>query len=161
MERISHSDPNQTAETLNIAAPSRSAAFPLLCFAGNSAFGALVGSIFGYGNGLIKKKGFKGSFVEARSSAKRFAVSSGVDNLVLYQLNMLRGKDDVINAGVAGCCTGLALSFPGTPQALVQSCLTSGAFAFIFDGLYRKLAPAKESSSTNSNELREEINGEL
>nr|GMC53433.1 mitochondrial import inner membrane translocase subunit TIM22-2-like isoform X2 [Ipomoea batatas] len=109
------------------------------------------------GNGLIKKKGFKGSFVEARSSAKRFAVSSGVDNLVLYQLNILRGKDD----GML-CYYVLSISMSGTPQALVQSCLTSGAFAFIFDGLYRKLAPAKESSSTNSNELiREEINGEL
>ncbi|XP_019196395.1 PREDICTED: mitochondrial import inner membrane translocase subunit TIM22-3-like isoform X2 [Ipomoea nil] len=166
MERTSDSDPNQTAETnsdaLNAAAPSScSAASSLLCFAGNSAYGAIIGSFFGYGNGLIKKKGFKGSFVEARSSAKRYAVSYGVENLVHYQLNMLRGKDDVINAGVAGCCTGLALSFPGTPQALVQSCLTYGAFSFIFDGLYRKLAPAQESSSTNSDELREQINGEL
>ncbi|GMP65158.1 hypothetical protein CsSME_00026089 [Camellia sinensis var. sinensis] len=44
----------------------------------------------------------------------------------------------VINAGVAGCCTGLALSFPGAPQALLQSCLTFGAFSFIIEGLNKQ-----------------------
>ncbi|KAK7829095.1 chloroplastic import inner membrane translocase subunit tim22-2 [Quercus suber] len=59
-------------------------------------------------------------------------------SLVVCILKRLRGKDDVINAGVAGCCTGLALSFPGAPQALLQSCLTFGAFSFVLEGLNKQ-----------------------
>ncbi|XP_059442988.1 chloroplastic import inner membrane translocase subunit TIM22-2 [Corylus avellana] len=132
-----NSNPNLNSSDALVPAPNPGAVC-LVRFASDSIGGAFMGSIFGYGAGLVQKKGFKGSFAEAGSSAKTFAVLSGVHSLVVCILKRLRGKDDIINAGVAGCCTGLALSFPGAPQALLQSCLTFGAFSFVLEGLNKQ-----------------------
>lgn len=111
---------------------------PLFCVfkgVGDALAGSVMGSVFGLGTGIYKKAGFKGALLEAGNSARTFAVLSGVHSLVTCSLKRIRGKEDAINAGIAGCATGLVLSTPGTPQALLQSCASFGLFSFLYEFL--------------------------
>ncbi|GER47734.1 mitochondrial import inner membrane translocase [Striga asiatica] len=134
MENNPNSETDSTSGSGTAKPPSPSA-ICLISFAGDSAGGAVMGSIFGFGAGLISRKGFKGSLREAGSSAKAWDIHNYTYTHILIYLSSL-----AINAGVAGCCTGLALSFPGAPQNLLQSCLMYGAFSFIVEGLNNQQA---------------------
>ncbi|KAH9652148.1 chloroplastic import inner membrane translocase subunit TIM22-2 [Citrus sinensis] len=147
--------PNPNSSKAIVAVPSASAAVPsasaavcLMQFTGDAFAGAFMGSIFGYGRcGIVQKERFERILRRSRISCQ---VLSGVHSLVVCCLKRLRGKDDVINAGVAGCCTGIALSFPGEPSALLTSCISLGAFSFIMDGLNKQQPALAHSLSRQS-----------
>ncbi|KAG0624170.1 hypothetical protein M758_3G229100 [Ceratodon purpureus] len=138
---------------------------PTFCFfkgAADGLAGGLMGSVFGFGAGIFKKQGFKGALREGGSSAKTFAILSGVHSIVSCYLKKIRGKEDAWNAGIAGCATGLALSTPGTPQALAQSCLSFGAFSFVLEYMnHTRSAIAATTSPDTSSQPQININNHV
>uniref|UniRef100_A0A0C9S8W8 TSA: Wollemia nobilis Ref_Wollemi_Transcript_3025_984 transcribed RNA sequence n=1 Tax=Wollemia nobilis TaxID=56998 RepID=A0A0C9S8W8_9CONI len=108
----------------------------LFNFLRSTAAGAAIGSLVGTGVGLIKRKDFNGSLAEGKSVAKTFAILFGVRSHVLHAMKRLRGKDDAINAGVAGCIAGLAVMGPGSP--LLRTCVTFGTFSSIIEGVTKE-----------------------
>ncbi|BBN14037.1 mitochondrial import inner membrane translocase subunit TIM22 [Marchantia polymorpha subsp. ruderalis] len=126
---------------------------PLVCAfkgMGDALAGAVMGSVFGFGSGLFKKQGFKVALQEGGSSAKTFALLSGVHSVVSCYLRRIRGVEDALNAGIAGCATGLALSTPGSPQALLQSCVSFGVFSYILESLNKPRAAMAATKSYTS-----------
>eukprot|EP00475_Leptophrys_vorax_P020032 TRINITY_DN2743_c3_g3_i1.p1 TRINITY_DN2743_c3_g3~~TRINITY_DN2743_c3_g3_i1.p1 ORF type:complete len:251 (+),score=7.16 TRINITY_DN2743_c3_g3_i1:108-755(+) len=79
---------------------------------------------------------------EAGNSARTFAVMSAVHSGVTSALKQIRKKDDVINHAVAGCATGIALGWGGTPVTMLQNCAGFAVFAFIFEGMNPPAQPA-------------------
>lgn len=142
MEAFPSADPQdgpplpQSPDTLPPPAAAPSDAPIIICLATglrDGFAGGIMGSVFGFGQGLWKRQGFKGSLKEAGSSAKMFALLSGVHTLVSCCLRKVRGKHDALNAGIAGCATGLALSTPGSPGVLLRSCVTFALFSFFIE----------------------------
>lgn len=100
---------------------------------GAAISGAVMGGLFGTGAGLLKREKFKVALAEGGSSSKTFAIMSAVHSLVVCYLKRFRHKEDAINSGIAGCATGLALAWGGTPLGAAQSCLTFAAFSYVMD----------------------------
>lgn len=134
---------------------------PLICTfkgVGDAFAGAVMGSVFGFGSGLFKRQGFQVALREGGSSAKTFALLSGVHGIVACYLKKIRGVEDALNAGIAGCATGLALSIPGTPQALIQSCVSFGVFSFILERINKPRAVLAAPLSQPSRMSIQEVN---
>ncbi|XP_002978457.2 mitochondrial import inner membrane translocase subunit TIM22-3 [Selaginella moellendorffii] len=125
---------------------------------GDAMSGAVMGSVFGFGTGLFQKKGFKGALHSGASSAKTFAILSGIHGFVTTLLIQIRGKKDAINAGIAGCATGIALSAPGNPAALLQGCATFGVFSYFVERM-NTTQPAIAATLTGKKKSRDKNRG--
>ncbi|OMO83656.1 hypothetical protein CCACVL1_11288 [Corchorus capsularis] len=144
--------PNPSSSRAMIPNPSNRclAAECLYEFVENSVYGALAGYTLGYAKGLIHGEGFIGSLVAAGSDGKKFAVWHGIESSVRRYLKRMRGTDDVITHGIAGCCAGLALSSLDAPQELLYSCLGYGAVNIIVKALLNQQVALAHSFSTRN-----------
>eukprot|EP00899_Mesostigma_viride_P008178 jgi/Mesvir1/17361/Mv08671-RA.1 len=107
---------------------------------GSALSGGIMGGIWGLGSGGFRTKSLKGGLTEAGSSAKTFALMGGLYSGVLCYSRKLRGSEDALNSGIAGCVTGMALGWGGGPGSAIQSCVGFGLFSWVLD--YMSPSPA-------------------
>eukprot|EP00898_Chlorokybus_atmophyticus_P008057 jgi/Chlat1/8252/Chrsp77S07676 len=147
----SHMSATGPAEVGGLAPPPSGQEFCVLNGAGAAATGAFMGGVIGMGSGMWKtsfKNGvgtmLKGGWVEAGNSAKTFALMGGLYSAVVCYMKKFRNAEDALNSGVAGCATGLALSWSGGPSAALQGCAGFGLFSWLMDAINPPPAHALE-----------------
>lgn len=117
---------------------------------GSFISGGVLGSVVGLAGGVFKRQGFKVAMAESMSSAKTFALMSGVHSLVSCAMTQWRKTDDVVNQAVAGCASGIALGVGGPPTTMLVNCAGFAGFAFVYEFLTAKSALAAASSPQES-----------
>lgn len=91
--------------------------------------GGVLGGVFGFGGGIIGRKGWKASVTAGRSTAANFAIMSGLYQAVHSSAKRIRGEDDWAAAAIAGCATGAFLSTKeGNLQSPLWGCVSFAAF---------------------------------
>jgi len=101
-----------------------------------SAFGGgILGSVFGLGRGLFKTRVLKELRATAWESASTFALFGGIYAAATCFVTRIRQREDFWNGGLAGCATGVIISWKGGPNSALQSCIGIGVVSAIFDTL--------------------------
>lgn len=119
-----------------------------------AAFGSgLLGGLFGFFPSAIRNKASNWAVIAADSSksASSFALMGGVYTLVQCLCQRVRQVDDSVNRAVAGCASGIALSWQNGPIAAAQSCACIAAFSYVLGGTpAAEAATIKDKTSTST-----------
>ena len=105
--------------------------------------GGALGYVFGFGRSLAQTRKLTGVHKAGMESGSTFAIFGGVYAAAACFMSRLRQKDDFWNGGMAGCVTGVAVSWQGGPMSALQSCIGVGVFSAVLEILGRE--PAAEA----------------
>lgn len=110
-----------------------------------SAFaGGLLGYVFGFGRTLLTTRKMTTLHKAGMESGSTFAVFGGVYTAVSCFCSRIRQRDDFWNGGLAGCATGIVVSWKGGPVSALQSCIGIGVLSALFDVIGKE--PAAEAA---------------